>query len=89
MWLQRSDLVTNYVGPEKFGEEKEKLLKIKTPELEYLGHIRRNYQRYELRGLILQGKIDESKVRCGRRILGLKNLRAWLNTTTVDLFRTA
>lgn len=96
MWLYRrilripwTDHITNLRVLERMGKDKELLLLIKTRKLEYLGHIMRNSQRYELLQLILQGKVEGRRRPGRRRISWLKNLRTWFNTTTVGLFRAA
>jgi hypothetical protein len=57
------------------GNQKELLTTIKARKLEYIGHIMRNKQRYNILKLILQRKIKR-KVNVGRRMISwMKNLR--------------
>jgi len=82
MWLYRlmlkiswTDRITNQLVLERMGKQKELLTTIITRKLEYIGHILRNNQRYNILRLILQGMI-EGKISVGRRrIYWLKNLR--------------
>jgi len=83
-WTER---INNQRVLEKMGKQKELLTTIKTRTLEYIGHIMRNNQRYNVLQLILQGKI-EGKISFGRRrISWMKNLLNWYNTTSIDVFR--
>lgn len=94
MWLFRrmlkiswTERINNQRVLEKMGKQKELLTTIKTRTLEYIGHIMRNNQRYNVLQLILQGKI-EGKISFGRRrISWMKNLLNWYNTTSIDVFR--
>jgi len=63
------------------------LTTIKAQKLEYIGHIMRNKQQYNILQLILQGKIEGKRSVGRRRISWLKNLRDWYNTTSIDLFQ--
>lgn len=65
MWLYRRNSkipwtahVTNQKVLEQLNKETEILNAIKNRNSEYLGHIIRNSQRYELLRLILQGKVE-------------------------------
>jgi hypothetical protein len=60
---------------EGIGKQKELLTTIKARKLEYIGHIIRNNQRYNILQLILQGKIEGIISVGRRRISWLENLR--------------
>uniref|UniRef100_A0A8D8YBA7 Craniofacial development protein 2 n=3 Tax=Cacopsylla melanoneura TaxID=428564 RepID=A0A8D8YBA7_9HEMI len=74
-WTQR---VTNVEVLRRMKKSKELMNIVKTRKLQYLGHIMRNHQRYELLQRILQGKIDGKRPPGRRRISWLANLRRWL-----------
>lgn len=93
MWLFRrilniswTDRVSNVCVLQRMQKEKELLNTIKTRQLEYLGHIMRNNNRYGFLQLILPGKIEDKRSLGRRRISWLKNLRDWFSTTSIELF---
>lgn len=96
MWVYRrmlrvawKDHVTNLEVLMRMSKEKEILNTIKVRKLEYLGHIMRNENRYQLLQCILQGKVEGKRSAGRRRISWLKNLRSWFSTSTTGLFRAA
>jgi len=62
---------------------------IKSRKLQYLGHVMRHPEKYNLLNLIILGKIVGKKSRGRPQISWLDNLRKWFNTSTMSLFRTA
>uniref|UniRef100_A0A8D8Q737 Uncharacterized protein n=2 Tax=Cacopsylla melanoneura TaxID=428564 RepID=A0A8D8Q737_9HEMI len=96
MWLYRrilrvswKDKVTNKEILRRMNKELEVLYIIKVRKLQYLGHIMRNENRYQLLQKIIQGKVYGKRGVGRRRISWLKNLRTWFNQTTTQLFRAA
>ena len=85
-WTQR---VTNEEILRRMGKAKEVLATVKRRKLQYLGHIMRHEERYQLPICILQGKILGARGRGRRRISWLRNLREWFNQSTPGLFRAA
>ncbi|KAL1460688.1 hypothetical protein WDU94_012646 [Cyamophila willieti] len=61
---------------------------VKCRKLQYLDHVMRNTERYNLQQ-ILPGKINSSRGPGRRRISWLANLRRWLGMSSAGLFRDA
>lgn len=96
MWCYRRilkiswvDRITNDAVLRRMGKEREIVNNVKKRKLEYLGHVMRNEQRYNLLQLILQGKIFGKRGPGRRRISWLQNLRKWFSLTTTGLFKAA
>lgn len=96
MWCYRRilkiswvDRITNDAVLRRMGKEREIINNVKKRKLEYLGHVMRNEQRYNLLQLILQGKIFGKRGPGRRRISWLQNLRKWFSLTTTGLFKAA
>jgi hypothetical protein len=69
-------------------KELEIMKTIKSRKLQYLGHIMRHPEKYNLLQLIIQGKIVGKRSRGRPKISWLDNLQKWFNTSTISLFRT-
>lgn len=96
LWLYRrilriswKDKITNVEVLRRMNKEQELMKTIKCRKLQYLGHIMRNRDRYNLLQEILQGKINSKRGPGRRRISWLANLREWFGKTSAELFRLA
>ena len=94
MWLYRrilkdkwTDKISNIKIIHWMNKEKEIAHTIKTSKLQYLDHIMRNPQRYQLLQLVLQGKVMERRRVGRRRISSLENHRFWFYSTTNQLIK--
>ena len=94
MWLFRkilkvkwTDKIFNVKILQWMNKEKGIVNTIKTSKLQYLGHIMRNPQRYQLQQVVFQGKVMGRREVGRRRISWLKNGRGWFSSTTNQLFR--
>uniref|UniRef100_A0A8D8PNW6 Uncharacterized protein n=1 Tax=Cacopsylla melanoneura TaxID=428564 RepID=A0A8D8PNW6_9HEMI len=96
LWLYRRILkipwthkITNVEVLRRMNTAPELLKTVKCRKLQYLGHIMRNKERYNLLQQILQGKINSARGPGRRRISWLSNLRRWLGMSSAGLFRDA
>lgn len=96
LWLYRrilkiswTEKITNVEVLKRMNTKPELLNIVKCRKLQYLGHIMRNNERYNLLQQILQGKINSKRGPGRRRISWLANLRSWFNMSSAGLFRAA